>query len=823
MVLIARAPRFGRLGHLGCLDRRRLRRIRRLRRLRRPLAVMQMLAVLASVASLPPIAPSAGALGAGLNRKPAATGATAPPPAAPSPGGDDESGEVTLPLEDYLALTDSAEKADAARVASQAHREPPVGEVVVQRMTVEVVDPPDPANPRSAANVAVISGGAGGADTGRAIMTSEMEVLVQGHLQAPVPLPLAGMAVTADVQTLSAPGAGTAPALPSTPSLRASVDGANGSGGAAGSGGGGAPAGSALYLVAPEPGRYRVRTRSVAPLPSARGISRLPLARIVAPVAVVEIGLPANLQWECGGAVLVSDRPDPANPRRRLLTLTAPRGLDPVLSTRRHVAGDESATLLAQTDVTTVLQLRPEGVRRQDIVLYDVSRGALGDMVVELPPGLDVERAGTDEGPVDPIVEGRQLVVHRKRLLQGGQHVGFLVVISRPVVAGGALPLGLVRPQPAPHAWYLAVASTVPGKVQPLPPPAWSRVDLDDLPRPLSGVMALLEVNAAWRVVLPAAAANAAPASGAAAAAGAPSGAAEPSAPPPPPPPAVAVPDNLSVQVIAAPQAPELATLIRRRDTTTLLTVDGTLLHRDLFTLAQSGDVLEIELPAGATLWAAKVDGTPVRPLLRGDLLAVPLGAGTGGERVVEVVAVLDKATPKGRSQLSFQLAQVQAPVLEHSWRLLLPESARYRFRAGDLRPAQELPTGAPSGYFAFDDFGPLRKDAPVPAPAAAAPPPPQPRDRVNVGGNENGVQAAYEAVGGKAVDEAKKAKSADAERPRREIDNRERLADLKQGLVGGVRPLPITIPQTGKTLLLSGLLPPARIGVELEVRNDRK
>jgi len=44
-------------------------------------------------------------------------------------------------------------------------------------------------------------------------------------------------------------------------------------------------------------------------------------------------------------------------------------------------------------------------------------------------------------------------------------------------------------------------------------------------------------------------------------------------------------------------------------------------------------------------------------------------------------------------------------------------------------------------------------------------------------------------------------------------------LDDLRLGLVGGVRPLPVAIPQTGKALLLAGVLPPARVAVELEVR----
>jgi Carboxypeptidase regulatory-like domain len=50
-----------------------------------------------------------------------------------------------------------------------------------------------------------------------------------------------------------------------------------------------------------------------------------------------------------------------------------------------------------------------------------------------------------------------------------------------------------------------------------------------------------------------------------------------------------------------------------------------------------------------------------------------------------------------------------------------------------------------------------------------------------------------------------------------------EETKSLKQGLVGGVKPLPVAIPETGKLLLLSGVLPPEKIGVELEVKGERE
>src|SRR5205823_10012495 len=50
----------------------------------------------------------------------------------------------------------------------------------------------------------------------------------------------------------------------------------------------------------------------------------------------------------------------------------------------------------------------------------------------------------------------------------------------------------------------------------------------------------------------------------------------------------------------------------------------------------------------------------------------------------------------------------------------------------------------------------------------------------------------------------------------------KEMATTLRKDLVGGIKPLPITIPESGKLLLLSGVLPPEKIGVELEVKGKK-
>lgn len=875
-------------------------------------------------ACLPALLPEAAMLALAALLAVIGPAAAQPPaaPAAPRPG------EVSLALADYLALSEGAERAERARAAAKLHQEPPLAEVVAQRTTVEIgeIDEIDEIDGRreigargvvagaGRAAPAPAAGRAGAAGEGEARLVSDLEVLVQGHPQSRLALPLAGVALAVEVRAAAVTAAGSASRSNAAAAPAAMVDG-------------GSAATPGLYLVAAEPGRYTVHARSRARFASVHGESRVTLTPIVAPVAVLDVDLPTGLAWECPGAVVVEDRVEGG---RRHLRLSAGRGLEPVLSLRRQLAGDETATLLAQDDVVTLLQLLPEGLRRHDVVLYEVTRGGLADLVIDLPPGFEVERAGTDEGEVQPVIEGNRLVVHRRRRLQGS---GFLVLTTRPAVNAGLLPLGLITPEPPPRARFLAAAATVPGSVEPQPAASWTRVDLGDLPRTLGDTLAQLDVIAAWRHGERSAAGSSPPA---------------------------------AVQVITAPQAAALETVVRRRLTTTLLTVDGTLLHLDRFELAQAGEALALVLPAGATLWSAAVDGQPVRPLVAAAGLAVPLG--TGGARLVEVVEVLDKVVAKGRSQLAFELAQVRVPVLEHRWRLLLPENARYRFRAADLRPVPEpaapgaaaaASAAAAAGGQAIAGSGHASSEL-ARIPTARDPwtilqaTPGVLVDRSNVGGNVSGQQGAYTGPGadgvnvsgnqqgrkstyagpppsglyGRVVDQGGvvlpgatvtvtasdqvppqvqvtnargefafpgvtagvyelKAelqgfsavrvpgiRVAAPERPT-EVDltldsavedvirvtsesplldergihagatvsqgelegfslDKQRkvpaapdpsaaLSDLRQGLVGGVRPLSVTVPQTGKTLLLAGVLPPARVAVELEVRSGAR
>jgi hypothetical protein len=698
--------------------------------------------------------------------------------------------EVNLPVKDYLALVEKAEAAEKERKRREAAREAPVAEVVSQRVRVTLGE-------KDVAEV-----------------TADYEVLVQGEPRGPVVLPVTGMPRKAEVR---------APGLPDAALSAGSKPGE-------------------WLLVAPVPGRYAVQIAGPVVL-SGAGVSRLDLAPAAAPVSLTEVEMPADLAWSAPGTVVVEDRVEGA---RRTVRLTSRRGAAQSMEIRRKVDGGDADRLLAQSLVLTLVQLLPDGPRRHDVVIYEVSRGGLGGFTVDLPPGLTAETVGTDEGEVVPVMESRRLTVQRRQQLR---QVGYLVITSTPApgAPGGELALDPVIPEGTVRARYAALSSSIAAEAHPVPEASWSRVDLDDLPPALRDALAGIDLSAAWRLSGP--------------------------------------PAGTRMAVAPLPAAPVLPAVASLRETTTLLTLDGTLLHRDRIVLRPGaiGTALDLTLPASAALWSARVDEVAVRPLDRGHgTISVPLGFDTGRDAVIEVISVQEKAIPKGRSELALDLPRVAVPVQEHRWRLLLPDGASYRYRSGELRPAVERPaetgSGGGGGATGYGPGGSARlrgrvvddQGTPLPGATLTLTGARLPNALIAVsdyqgyfvfiglpggdysldaevegfsslsalrasglGGDENRsievrMSSAVEdviTVSGEArrLDErAATVSAAELDKIPTARDNEAFGAEaknLRKGLVGGVKPLPIAIPETGKLLLLSGVLPPEKIGVELEVR----
>src|SRR5262249_24463434 len=156
------------------------------------------------------------------------------------------------------------------------------------------------------------------------------------------------------------------------------------------------------------------------------------------------------------------------------------------------------------------------------------------------------------------------LRIERRQQLRG---TGYLLVASTPQ-PGAALAIGVLRPAVEARACYVVVSSAVAAEAQPTPEKSWMRVDLQDLPPTLRNAVGGLDRRAAGRR-------------------------------------AAVRPEGAAAELAVSTPAPatRLVTLVRERETTTLLTPDGTLLHRDRLTLQQAGEALRVTLPAGARLW----------------------------------------------------------------------------------------------------------------------------------------------------------------------------------------------------------------------------
>ncbi|HEV7508136.1 MAG TPA: hypothetical protein VGS07_24855, partial [Thermoanaerobaculia bacterium] len=185
--------------------------------------------------------------------------------------------------------------------------------------------------------------------------------------------------------------------------------------------------------------------------------------------------------------------------------------------------------------------------------------------------------------------------------------------------------------------------------------------------------------------------------------------------------------------------------------------------------------------------------------------ISIPLGFETGKKPVIEIVSVLEKAIPAGRSELALTLPQIAVPVQAHEWRVLLPDGPKYRFRSGELRP-----TSAPVAVVITD----------MVAGGNARPGTPPLTDERRVSTGATVSTAELERIP-TSRDVPKKDEADQGEKRKKALFAKE-AQGLQQGLVGGVKPLPIAIPESGKVLFLTGVLPPAKVGVELEVKGKR-
>jgi len=396
-----------------------------------------------------------------------------------------------------------------------------------------------------------------------------------------------------------------------------------------------------LELVSSEPGRYVVRVWSHAEIERDDGVNRLEVAPLLAPVGAFEIDAPAASTFRSSRAVIAEES---IRQGRRITRFALPRGEGASIEVVSDVTGTSEQRAIAEVSVATQIELGRDGASRHDIFLYRVTRGELSDFQVTLPVGLDPKKLTTDEGDAPLLVDDGVLRVERLEKLTGE---GYLVVTSL-LPESNEVVLPLLQPDVVVAERFLSLSSSIAAEVTPEPPKDFRRVDVGDVPKGVRDV-APVETHAAWRIV-----------------------------------------DNVeaaTIRIAARPPEKTLDTVVRDRQSLTLLTPDGAVVHRDTFRIRSRSTTWTFRLPAGSELWSARVNEMWVRAVQRGGEVLVPLGFGRNGDHAVEVVAVSKRTLPSGKFRLGLDLGRVTEPVLHHRWRLLLPEDSEYRFATGDLKP----------------------------------------------------------------------------------------------------------------------------------------
>lgn len=135
-------------------------------------------------------------------------------------------------------------------------------------------------------------------------------------------------------------------------------------------------------------------------------------------------------------------------------------------------------------------------------------------------------------------------------------------------------------------------------------------------------------------------------------------------------------------------EAGALRALVDSARLTTVVADDGQMMTELSLALRNNGEqFLEIELPAGATVWSAFVAGQPVRPSKREGKLLLPLEKSGADDApiAVELTYVGTNSFPRVRGQMGFISPKLNVPLKNARWELFLPPDYDYGDFAGSM------------------------------------------------------------------------------------------------------------------------------------------
>ncbi len=606
-----------------------------------------------------------------------------------------------------------------------------------------------------------------------------------------------------------------------------------------------------LWFTPLKTGRHQIKVRSVTALSSSRGTKSMRMAPFEASVNRLTLVLESKWDWRLPDAALIRET---TGEQETSVELAPPLGIDSRLSLVPKL--DQNVALRAEATLVTIMDVGRDSTRFLHGVFYKVYSGSLAEQSLV---GLDrahLEQAWTSDVNFsrDEVYQSNMIEIQgQKRIVNPAwnserasiplihllEDTGYAVWKTRPL-KGDTLTLPSLDPGVPIRAHFLVQSSSRVVEAQLSEVDGWQRVDMTDLPAEFTEMAKAEQCSAlsVWR--------------------------------------RAAAESTSQITLKRFPDAEELETVVASRTTTTLVTIEGRLVHRDVLQLKRMGSFLEMTLPATASLWSTLVDGVAIRPLVQGDLVKIPVTPGRRDKCELEVVSVAEHNMPSSRTTLALSLPAWRVPVLQHEWKLVLPEHRRYRFRFGDLEPvplSQYEATGNVSVSIGKHSGGGIiagritdDNDSALPGVVVGLAQNPSTTVVTDADGRfkifnlEPGNYTIVATMAGfntlknevlvrsgtthtfnlvlplasvnellvistvgksrkSTPDELAGASSFQNTYLAQQVIQEDIYSNFQAGLVGGVRPIPVAVPETGKLMVFSGVLPPSTIRLELDVK----
>jgi hypothetical protein len=158
-------------------------------------------------------------------------------------------------------------------------------------------------------------------------------------------------------------------------------------------------------------------------------------------------------------------------------------------------------------------------------------------------------------------------------------------------------------------------------------------------------------------------------------------------------------PAVLSLNVTRFPDADVVAAVAERATVTTLVTVEGRTLTEIALTMRNRAQpFLRVELPQGASVVSAEVEGEASKPAQGADGARIPLlrpGFRPNGAYRVSFVYVQDGQAFAKKGRAEFELPKMDVPVTLVEWEMFVPDKYRLRRFDGNAMPMPPVLSGA--------------------------------------------------------------------------------------------------------------------------------